>query len=333
MTGYLNPMNSLVIFARKLGFALALVLALPACGTAVSLLSADSAAAAVASSISVVGNQRIEAETIRTYITIKPGKSYGPADVDASIKVLYNTGLFSDVAINQRGSTLVVTVAENPVVNSVTFEGNKKIKENILSQIIDLKARGVLTDARLQSDVDRIKEYYSRSGRSGASVEPRVTPLGDNRVDVAFVITEGGRTGVGSIQFVGNKAFTAQRLTGVIQTRKTNWLSWLSKKDVYSEEKLQADQELLRRFYLSHGYADIQVLGADAQFDQAQGKYFVTYTLDEGPKYKFGDVSIDSSIQGVDPQSLMSVVKTRQGKVLLRCARAVTATTRTTPSP
>jgi outer membrane protein insertion porin family len=134
-------------------------------------------------------------------------------------------------------------------------------------------------------------------------------------VDVAFVIAEGGRTGVGSIQFVGNKAFTAQRLTGVIQTRKTNWLSWLSKKDVYSEEKLQADQELLRRFYLSHGYADIQVLGADAQFDQAQGKYFVTYTLDEGPKYKFGDVSIDSSIQGVDPQSLMSVVKTRQGKV------------------
>jgi outer membrane protein insertion porin family len=98
----------------------------------------------------------------------------------------------------------VVTVAENPVVNSVTFEGNKKIKENILSQIIDLKARGVLTDARLQSDVDRIKEYYSRSGRSGASVEPRVTPLGDNRVDVAFVIAEGGRTGVGSIQFVGS---------------------------------------------------------------------------------------------------------------------------------
>jgi outer membrane protein insertion porin family len=315
MTGYLNPMNSLVIFARKLGFALALVLAIPACGTALSLMSADSAAAAVASSITVNGNQRIEAETIRTYITIKPGKSYGPADVDASIKVLYNTGLFSDVSIAQRGSTLVITVAENPVVNSVTFEGNKKIKENILSQIIDIKARGVLTDARLQSDVDRIKEYYSRSGRSGASVEPRVTPLGDNRVDVAFVIAEGGRTGVGSIQFVGNKAFTAQRLTGIIQTRKTNWLSWLSKKDVYSEEKLQADQELLRRFYLSHGYADIQVLGADAQFDQAKGKYFVTYTLDEGPKYKFGDVSIDSSIQGVDPKSLMSVVKTRQGKV------------------
>ena len=314
-TGCSNPMNPFVNFARRLVFVLGLAVAAPILGGALAVVSADSAAAAVASGITVHGNQRIEAETIRTYITIKPGKSYGAADVDASIKILYNTGLFSDVAIAQRGSTLVITVVENPVVNAVTFEGNKKIKENILSQIIDIKPRGVLTDARLQSDVDRIKEYYSRSGRSGALVESRVTPIGENRVNVAFVISEGDRTGVGSIQFVGNNAFTAQRLTGVIQTRKTNWLSWLSKKDVYSEEKLQADQELLRRFYLSHGYADIQVLGADAQYDDAQGKYFVTYTLDEGPKYTFGEVVIDSAIQGVDPQSLYGVLKTRSGKV------------------
>ncbi len=136
----------------------------------------------------------------------------------------------------------------------------------------------------LQSDVNRIKEYYSRSGRNEASVEAKVTTLPNNRVDVVFVVNEGARTGVGSIVFVGNKAFTVSRLTGVIQTRTTNWLSWLNKRDVYSEEKLQADQELLRRFYLQHGYADFQVLGADAQFDAARGKYVVTFTVDEGPK-------------------------------------------------
>ncbi len=139
--------------------------------------------------------------------------------------------------------------------------------------------------------------------------------LPNNRVNVVFVINEGARTGVGSIIFVGNKAFTASRLTGVIQTRTTNWLSWLNKRDVYSEEKVQADQELLRRFYLQHGYADFQVLGADAQFDAARGKYVVTFTVDEGPKYKFGDVVVDSSINGVDGSTLTSFVRTKGGRV------------------
>ena len=308
-------MNSFAIFARRLAFSLILAAAVPVFAGAISLFSTP-AAAAVASSITVKGNQRIEAETIKTYITIKPGKSYGAADVDESIKILYNTGLFADVSIAQRGSTLIVTVVENPLINSVTFEGNKKVKANILVQVVEAKTRGVLTDARLQSDVNRIKEYYARSGRSGAQVDAKTTQLPDNRIDIVFVITEGDRTGVGSIIFVGNKAYSSAHLTRIIQTRTTNWLSWLSKKDIYSEEKLQADQELLRRYYLQHGYADFQILGADATYDSssAKGKYVVTFTVDEGPKYTFGAINVDSSIQGVDPASLAKIVRTRSGK-------------------
>jgi outer membrane protein insertion porin family len=294
---------------------LLLAVAAPAFGGAVSLIGAESASAAVASSIQVKGNQRIEAETIRAYVQVKPGKPYTAADIDASIKALYDTSLFSDVSIAQRGAVLVVTVVENPIVNAVLFKGNKKVKSEVLEQVTLLKPRSGLSDARLQSDVNRIKEYYTRSGRNEATVEAKVETLPNNRANITFVITEGARTGVGSIIFVGNKAFTASRLTGVIQTRTTNWLSWLNKRDVYSDEKLQADQELLRRFYLQHGYADFQVLGADAQFDSARGKYVVTFTVDEGPKYKFGDISVDSSINGVSGDSLKGLVRTKSGHV------------------
>jgi outer membrane protein insertion porin family len=307
-------MNSLVVLARKVLLALLLAVAVPGFSGAISLFGAAPASAAVASSISVKGNQRIEVETIQAYLTIKKGKSYSAADIDDSIKALYNTGLFADVSIVQRGSVLAVTVVENPIINSVTFEGNKKIKTNVLEQIVEAKTRGVLTDARLQSDVARIKEYYARSGRSGAVVASNLTQLPNNRVDVSFIIREGDRTGVGSILFVGNQAFSSSRLAGIITTRKTNWLSWLNKRDIYSDEKLQADQEALRKFYLSHGYADFQVLSADASFDDARGRYVVTFTVDEGPKYTFGDITIDSSISGVDPKSLQRVVKTQKGK-------------------
>ncbi len=306
-------MKSLMIFVRRL--ALAAILAIAASGASVGPLSLLGAAeAAVASSISVEGNRRVEADTIRAYITIKPGQPYSAADVDESVKVLYETGLFSDVFIAQRGSVLVVTVAENPIVNSVIFEGNKKIKSNILVQVVTVKTRGVLTDAKLQSDIARIGEYYQRSGRSLARVDAKVTELGENRVDVAFLIDEGERTGVASITFIGNSAFSSSRLSHVITTRKTNWLSWLNKRDIYSEEKLNADEEALRRFYLEHGYADFQVLQATADFDQASGEYHVSFTVDEGPKYTFGEMNIDSSIPGVDPAALAGFIETKSGK-------------------
>ncbi len=307
-------MNSFKYFARKLAVGLLLALAVPVFAGALSVSGASVAQAAVASSIQVKGNQRIEAATVRTYITIKVGKSYGAADIDESVKRLYGTGLFSDVGIAQRGSVLLVTVVENPVINTVIFQGNKKVKSDILANIVELKPRGVLTDAKLKADVFHIKQYYDTTGRSNVQVDGRITELAENRVDVIFAISEGDRTGVAAINFVGNNAFSAQRLTGVIQTKTTNWFSWLSKNDVYSVDKVNADADRLRQFYLSHGYADFQVLSSDANFDAATGKYYVTFTLDEGPKYTFGEVNIDSSIQGVDTQALSGIVRTRAGK-------------------
>lgn len=307
-------MTSFAFFARRLAVALILAMAVPVAAGVASILGAGQAAAAVVSSVSVSGNQRIEAATIRTYITIKPGQSFSAFDIDESIKVLYDTGLFEDVSISQSGSTLVVVVVENPVINSVTFEGNRKVDTNILEQVIESKPRAVMTAARLETDVRRIEDYYSRSGRSSARVQPQVTRLDNNRVDVVFFVVEGDRTGVASITFVGNSAFSSARLSRVIDTRTTNWLSWLNKRDVYSDEKLLADQEALRRFYLQHGYADFQVLGAEAVFDEARGEYYVTFTVEEGPKYTFGAINIDSSVAGVDPAQLMQYVTTRSGR-------------------
>jgi outer membrane protein insertion porin family len=306
-------MNSFMFFARKLALAMVVALAVPGFLGAASLVSAGIAHAAVASRIEVKGNQRIEAETIKTYLTIKPGKPYSGADIDASVKALYATSLFSDVGIVQRGGTLVVTVAENPVINSVIFQGNKKVTSDILASIVELKPRGVLTDAKLKADIFHIKQYYETKGRGSAEVEGRITNLPNNRVSIVFAINEGERTGVAKINFVGNKAFSAYRLSGIIQTKTTNWLSWLSQNDIYNEDKLNADADLLRAFYLKHGYADFQVLSHDASFDAATGKYTITFNLDEGPKYTFGAIKIDSSINGLDTAALQGLVTTRSG--------------------
>ncbi|MHA1553141.1 MAG: outer membrane protein assembly factor BamA, partial [Alphaproteobacteria bacterium] len=308
-------MNSLTTFFRRTFIALVASVLIPLSGGLLAVASSTDAEAAVVSSISVRGNQRVDASTVGTYIIIKPGVSFGPAEIDESIKILYGTGLFSDVNIFQSGAVLVVVVAENPVIASVSFEGNKKVKSNILTQVVGSEAREVLTEARLQSDVSRIKAYYARSGRAGVQVDPSVTDIGNNRVTVVFFITEGDRTGIARIDFIGNQAFSKTRLRRIIQSRQTNFMSWLSKRDVFSDEKLAADQEALRRHYLKFGYADFQVLAAEGIFDADTGRYHVVFTIEEGPRYRFGEIQVDSSIPGVDSASLLSVVRSRSGKV------------------
>ena len=267
-------MNLLKNFARSGAVALLLALAAPVFGAGTPL-GAGVAQADVVNRISVQGNKRVEAATIINYITIKVGKQFGPAEIDSSIKSLYGTGLFSDVSMSRSGSTLVVVVVESPIVNRVLFEGNKKVKNNILVTMVDTKPRGVLNDATLQGDVKRIQDYYTHVGRGETSVEPRITQLDNNRVDITFVIADGRRQGIRSITFVGNRAFSSGRLRGLMQTRATNIMSWLNKRDVYDEAKLAADQDALRRFYMSHGYADFRVLSAEANFDDVKGKYFI----------------------------------------------------------
>ncbi|MCA0030833.1 outer membrane protein assembly factor BamA [Mesorhizobium sp. B263B2A] len=282
---------------------------------AVQFVATSAAEAAVVSRVEVSGNQRVDAETIRNYITIKPGKAFSSSDIDSAVKALFGTGLFSDVQINQVGSTLVVKVSEYKVVNQVLFQGNKKLKDNALQAAVQLKPRSTFSQATLDSDVEAVKAAYRRIGRDDAGVTTQIMDLGDNRVNVVFKITEGDRTQIAAINFVGNSAYSSRRLSDVINTKRSSWVSFILRDDVYDEDKLRADQELLRRFYYNHGYADFQVVSAVGELDNATNKYTVTITVQEGERYNFGDISVESTIPEVDAKSLQSVVETQKGDV------------------
>ncbi|MER8782210.1 outer membrane protein assembly factor BamA [Mesorhizobium sp. M1006] len=282
---------------------------------AVQFVATSAAEAAVVSRVEVTGNQRVDADTIRNYVTIKPGKAFSSSDIDDAVKALFGTGLFSDVQINQVGSTLVIQVSEYQVVNQVLFQGNKKLKDNALEAAVQLKPRGTFSQQQLDADVEAVKAAYRRIGRDDAAVTTQIMDLGDNRVNVVFNINEGGRTQIAAINFVGNSAYSSRRLSDIISTKRSSFLSFVLRDDVYDEDKLRADQELLRRFYYNHGYADFQVVSAVGELDDTTNKYTVTITVQEGERYTFGDVSVESTIPEVDAKSLESVVETHKGDV------------------
>ncbi len=295
--------------------ALAMSVALVASGSAaLSLASVTAAHAAVVNRIEVRGNARVDAQTVRDNIGIQPGKAFNANDIDEAVKRLYAMGLFSDVRINQSGSTLVVHVNERSVVNNVLFQGNKKIKDPDLARAVQLKARSPYDAATMEADKEAIKGAYAHIGRSDAIVNARTVDLGQGRVNVVYEITEGGRTKIADINFVGNNAYGSRRLRDVISTKRSNPLSWLTRNDVYDEGRLQADEEALRRFYYNRGYADFRVLSSNATLDPSTNEYTITINVDEGNRYNFGDVSVESTVDGVDTQALNGLVKTRSGK-------------------
>lgn len=276
-------------------------------------LSVTTAEAAVARNIVVRGNTRIEKETVLSYMTITVGRNYGPADIDESLKALFSTGLFADVQIVPQGGTVVVTVTENPIINRVSFEGNKKISDDALKTAVRSAERTMLTRAKVQSDVTNILESYRRSGRYGASVEPQIIDRGNNRVDLVFEIDEGRKTGVERITFIGNHNFSDRRLRDVIRTRESGLLSFLRSTDTYDPDRLSSDQELLREFYHKKGYADFYIVSATADLDRENNVFHVTFTVEEGDQYKISDVEVVSSLQDVDPETLRRMVRTRSG--------------------
>ncbi|MGN7963529.1 outer membrane protein assembly factor BamA, partial [Brucella sp. 22210] len=295
--------------------ALAMSVALVASGTAaLSLASVNVAEAAVVSRIDVRGNTRVDAQSIRDNIDIRPGKAFTSADIDAAVKRLFAMGLFSDVRINQSGSTLVVTVNERSVVNNVLFQGNKKIKDPDLTRAVQLKPRSPYDAATMESDKEAIKAAYAHIGRSDATVNARTVDLGQGRVNVVYEVNEGSRTKISNIEFVGNQAYSGRRLRDVISTKRSNPLSWLTRNDVYDEGRLQADEETLRRFYYNRGYADFRVVSSNAVLDPSTNEYTITITVDEGQRYTFGDVSVESTVDGVDTNALGGLVKTRSGR-------------------
>ena len=261
-----------------------------------------------ANSIVVQGNRRIEADTIRSYFKAGPGERLDAAKIDAGLKALYASGLFEDVHISQSGGHLVVTVVEAPVIGRLAFEGNHRLKDEQLEQEIQSKARDALSRPKVQADTQRIIEVYHRSGRFDVKVTPQIIERPNNRVDLIFAVDEGDKTGVKSLVFVGNKAYSAWRLKEVIKTAESNWLSFLQTTDVYDPDRIEADRDLIRRFYLKHGYADVQVVSATAEYDPGKKGFVVTFTIEEGPVYHFGTVDIQSNVRAVDPQTLRSVL-------------------------
>lgn len=306
-------MRSFKEWTKVVAASAALLVAAPLWGGFVPELGAISAEAATAGRVTVVGNTRVEPETVAAYIKGAPGRPLSAAEIDESIKALFATGMFSDVQISQSGGRVTVKVVENPVIARVAFEGNDVQSDEMLKGAIELQPRSVLTQGKVESDTQRILELYRRSGRYDATVEPKQVDLGKGRVDLIFQINEGPRTEVSQITFVGNKAYSNYRLSNVISTKESGLFGWIKTSDTYTPEKLSADQEALRRFYYNHGYADFRVVSATADFDRQQNSFFLTFTVDEGERYKYGDVKVETTLPDLNADDLKALALTHSG--------------------
>ncbi len=296
-------------------FAALVMFAAPVAATLAAVAVSAPALAQTVDSITVEGNRRVELETIRSYFHPGPGGRLGQAQIDDGLKALIETGLFQDVHIDQRGGRLVVVVVENPVIGRVAFEGNKKVKDEQLTAEVQSKPRGTFSRPMVQSDALRIAEIYRRSGRYDVRVNPQIIEQPNNRVDLIFEVNEGVKTGVRSIEFIGNNAYSASRLRDVIKTRESNLLSFLGGNDVYDPDRVEADRDLLRRFYLKNGYADVQVVAALTEYDPDKKGFLVTFKIEEGQQYRVAAVNYTSSIATLDPNALRSYSRVNVGSL------------------
>jgi outer membrane protein insertion porin family len=270
---------------------------------------------ATVGSIVVQGNQRVEADTIRSYFKAGPGGRLDAFQIDEGVKALFATGLFQDIRPSFQGGRLTITVIENPVINRIAFEGNKKVKDEQLKAEIQSKERGTLSRPLVQADTARLVDVYRRSGRFDVQIVPKIIELPNNRVDLVFEITEGAKTGVKSIVFVGNRAYSSYRLKEVIKTSVTGWLAFLQTGDIYDPDRIEADRELLRRFYLKHGYIDVQIVSAIGEYDPNLRGFVITFTIDEGEQYRFGTVDVQTTISSLNPALLRSRLRAYPGDV------------------
>lgn len=255
--------------------------------------------------IAVAGAQRLEPETIVSYIQLRPGQTYTAAAADQALKDLAATELFSDYRIRNDGGNVVIEITENPVINRIVLEGNKRLKEDKILPEIQLASRQIFTRSKVRADVARIIELYKRQGRFAATVEPQMVQLDQNRVDVVFVITEGPKSRVRGINIIGNEAFSDGDLRDEMVTKETSLLKILSSATTYDPDRLAFDQQKLRQFYLMNGYADFRVVSAVAELTPDKRDFIITYVVEEGERYKFGKVEVDSQLRDFD-SSLMT---------------------------
>src|SRR5437016_2834703 len=299
---------------RGLGVACLVLGGILLSGGVVSL-TARSAYAQTVSSIIVQGNQRVEADTIRSYFRPGPNGQLDAFQIDEGVKALISTGLFQDVRPTIQGGRLTITVVENPVINRIAFEGNKKVKDDQLKSEIQSKERGTLSRPVVQADVARMVEVYRRSGRFDIRIEPKIIELPNNRVDLVFEINEGGKTGIRTIEFIGNRIYSDYRLADVIKTSKSSFLSFLQNTNIYDPDRPGADANLPRRFYLKHGYIDVRVVAATAQYDPTNKGFIVRFTIEEGEQYRFGTVDLVSNIRRLDPATVRYRLRMGAGDV------------------
>ena len=278
-----------------------------------SFVSSSALAADEIRRIEVEGEKRIEENTILSYMTLKAGDEFDNQKLDESLKRLYATGLFADIKFEKEARTLIIKVVENPIIVNVVFEGNSQIENAQLTSEVQLRERAVFTRAKAQSDARRIQEIYRRSGRFAVTVEPKIIELEQNRVNVVFEIDEGPETKIKNIIFVNNKAFPDKDLRDIIVSEEDRWYKFLGANDTYDPDRMEFDKELLRRHYLRKGYADFKVTSAIAELSQDKEGFFLTFTLDEGDRYRFGEITIINRLDGVALSGLDQYVEPETG--------------------
>ncbi|MGF1455828.1 MAG: outer membrane protein assembly factor BamA [Alphaproteobacteria bacterium] len=284
-------------------------------GGAAGGLLADGEDSFLIERIDVQGNQRIETSTVKSYLVVREGDVYEAAVVDRSLKTLFATGLFADVTIRRAGRGLVVTVVENPIINRVLFVGNKALDKDKLREEILLRPRVVYTRTKVEDDVEKIVELYRRSGRFAAEVRPAVVQLPQNRVDLVFEINEGDITGIRRIYFVGNELYRDNELRDVIVTQESIWWNIFSSNDNYDPDRVTYDRELLRQFYLNNGYADFRVVSAVAELTPDRKDFYLTFTVEEGEQYAWGEVEVTTELEALNADFLKRLVPIKTGQI------------------
>lgn len=264
--------------------------------------------------ILVQGNERIEQATVISYLPVQLGETLTPEKIDLALKALFRTDLFADVKIDYQNGDMVITVVENPIINRVIFEGNSGLKEDKLRDEVSIRPRGIFTRAKVQSDVQRIVELYRRSGRISATVEPQIIELPQKRVDLIFKIDEGPKSGILSVNFLGNSAFSDNDLRDVVVTEESRWYKFFSNNANYDPDRLEYDKEQLRKHYRNRGYYDFRVSSAVAELAPDKNGFVVTYTVDEGPEYDFGKVEVQTELQKLDKNVLAALLPIREGQ-------------------
>lgn len=263
--------------------------------------------------INIEGTMRIERETVLSYLLIREGDTVTKERLDEGLKSLFSTGLFADVRMDVKDGVLSVDLVENPVVNQIVFEGNQRIKADQLAPELSLRPRAVFTRSKIRRDTQRILEIYKRSGRYSVSVEPKIIERSQNRLDVVFEIAEGPTTYIRKINFIGNKAFDHDRLEDAILSKEKRWYRFFTATDTYDPDRFAYDKELLRRFYMQHGYMDFAVVSSSAELSPNKENFFLTIVVDEGKRYRVGKLETSSSIKGLDVSDVRGEISVKEG--------------------